>query len=146
MSMCYWLIEGIGIDTDKLIPFIDNKKLAEFLCVQLPDDEFVSEVVSQEKYDELDFEDFLYGNPFENLADLLTSCDDTNTLTYGIDGEDGYYLYYPPSMPWHRVSNEPNSVEEVHQRIIAAVSSITNLSSDEIENMIDDELYVVGGG
>lgn len=146
MSMCYWLIEGIGIDASKLIPFIDNKKFAEFLVIQLPDNDFISEVVSQKKYDELDFEDFLHGYPFDNLADLLTFCDDTDTLVYGNDGENGYYLYYPPSMPWHRVSNEPNNVEEVHQRIIAAASSITNLSSDEIENMIDDELYVVGGG
>lgn len=30
MSMCYWLIEGIGIDVEKIVPFLDKKDLAHW--------------------------------------------------------------------------------------------------------------------
>lgn len=146
MSMAYWMIEGIGIDTYKIESYLDKKKLANVLARQLPDDELINEIVRLEKYNELDIDDFLCGEPFNNLADILTYCDDTNTLTYGDDGEGGAYFYYPPSMPWHRVQNEPDSIEEVHRRIIDAVKELTILSDEQIEKMIDDDLYVMGCG
>lgn len=146
MSMCYWMIEGIGIDTNELIPFIDKRKLVDCLSMLIPDDKLVSDIVSQNDYDKLNLDDFLYGEPFCNLGDLLTYFDDTHTLTHDSDGGDRDFLYYPPSMPWERLDNEPKSIEEVHKRIITAVSAITTLSSEEIDKMIDDDLYVVGCG
>lgn len=140
------MIEGVGIDTDKIEPFIDKKKLAKMLLEQLPDDEELLEIISNENYEKLDMRDFMYGEPFDNLGDLLTHCDDTDSLTYGDDGECGTYFYYPPSMPWGRSQNEPKTLEEVHHRIVNAVQVITNLSDNEIEAMIDDDLYVVGCG
>lgn len=146
MSVSYWMIEGVGIDTDKIEPFLGKEKLVQMLLEQLPDDEELLEISANKKYDELDVRDFLYGNPFQNLGDLLTHCDDTDSITYGDDGESGSYFYYPPSMPWHRTETEPKTLEEVHRRIIKAVQVVTNLSVSEIEAMIDDDLYVVGVG
>lgn len=146
MSVSYWMIEGVGINTDKIEPFLDKEKLAQMLLEQLPDDEELLEISANKKYDELDVRDFLYGNPFQNLGDLLTHCDDTDSITYGDDGESGSYFYYPPSMPWHRTETEPETLEEVHRRIIKAVQVVTNLSTSKIETMIDDDLYVVGVG
>ena len=146
MSMCYWLIEGIGIDVEKIVPFLDKKDLAHFLLEQLPDDEELSSIVNDGRYEGMDYEEFTGGNPFENLADMLTHCDDTDSLTFGDDGDGGLYFYYPPSMPWQRTKNEPDSVDEVHRRIIKAVKKITSLLDSEIEEMIDDDLYVVGMG
>lgn len=146
MSVSYWMIEGVGINTDKIEPFLDKEKLAQMLLEQLPDDEELLEISTNKKYDELDVRDFLYGNPFQNLGDLLTHCDDTDSITYGDDGESGSYFYYPPSMPWHRTETEPETLEEVHRRIIKAVQVVTNLSTSKIETMIDDDLYVVGIG
>lgn len=146
MSVSYWMIEGVGIDTDKVEPFLDKVKLAKMLLGQLPDNEWLLEISANKKYDELDVQDFLYGEPFGNLGDLLTHCDDTNSITYGDDGGGGSYFYYPPSMPWHRTATEPETLEEVHRRIIKAVQVVTNLSASEIETMIDDDLYVVGIG
>jgi len=88
----------------------------------------------------------MYGEPFDNLGDLLAHCDDTDSLCYGDDGESGSYLYYPPSLPWQRSDNDPETKEEVHRRIIKAVQRITDLPDEEISSMIDDELYVVGMG
>lgn len=146
MSVSYWMIEGVGINTDKIESFLDKEKLAQMLLKQLPDDEELLEMSVNKKYDGLDVREFLYGNPFENLGDLLTHCDDTDSITYGDDGEGGSYFYYPPSMPWHRTETEPDTLEEVHRRIIKAVQVVTNLSASEIETMIDDDLYVVGVG
>lgn len=146
MNLSYWLIEGVGIETGKIEPFINKEKLAKLLIQQLPGEELLEEIIANENYDALDVDEFLYGNPFDNLADLLTHCDDTDTITCGNDGENGSYFYYSPSMPWHRKQNEPRTLEEVHRRIIRAVKTITDLSSKEIEKMIDDDLYVVGCG
>ena len=146
MSVSYWMIAGVGIDTDKVEPHLDKEKLAKMLLEQLPDDEELLEILASKQYDNLDVRDFLYGEPFENLGDLLTHCDDTDSITYGDDGESGSYFYYPPSMPWHRVPDEPETLEEVHRRIIKAVQVVTNLSDKDIETMIDDDLYVVGIG
>lgn len=146
MSVSYWMIEGVGIDTDKVEPFLDKVKLAKMLLEQLPDNEWLLEISTNKKYDELDVQDFLYGEPFGNLGDLLTHCDDTDSITYGDDGGGGSYFYYSPSMPWHRTETEPDTLEEVHRRIIKAVQAVTNLSASEIETMIDDDLYVVGIG
>lgn len=146
MSTCYWIIEGVGINTDKIAPHLDRDKLINFLAQQFPEDDDIAELYSNPRSFSFDIEDFLYGEPFENLADLLTHCDDTDTLTYGDDGEGGYYFYYPPSMPWHMRENEPQTIEEVHKRIISAVQKVTNLTDTEILDIIDDDIYVVGIG
>lgn len=150
MSQCHWIIEGIGIDADRIRPYLNQNKLLDFLAEQLPENDYVIELVqSRENTGEcpdFDIDDYLYGQRFQNIADLLTFCDDTDTITYGDDGEGSHYFYYPPSMPWDRREEDPKTIEEVHQRIIAAVQKVTDLSDGEIELMIDDELYVHGAG
>lgn len=146
MSVSYWMIEGVGIDVDKIKPHLNNEKLVQLLSEQLPDDEIVNEIMEKGSYSDLDINDFMYGEPFDNLGDLLTHCDDSNSLSYGDDGESGAYLYYPPSLPWQRTENDPETLEEVHRRIIKAVQRVTDLTAEEIDGMIDDELYVVGIG
>ena len=103
-------------------------------------------MVASGDFSSLDIEDYLYGQPFDNIADLLTHCDDTDSITYGDDGEGSYYFYYPPSMPWEMRDTEPKNIQEVHNRIIAAVQQVADLESDEIDLMIDDDLHVVGFG
>lgn len=146
MSMCYWMIEGIGINVDSIIPHLNKRKLIKMLEEQLPDDEDVKQWKNRRDLNAFDIDDFLYGNPFQNLADLLTHCDDTDTITYGDNGDGGVYFYYPPSMPWHHKENEPQSVKEVHKRIIDAVMKVTDLTAKEIEPMISDDLYEYGCG
>lgn len=146
MSMSYWLLEGVGICADEIVPHIENKKLAHMLLKEMPEDEELISIVKNKKYDELQIDEFLYGEPYDSVAEMLTFCDDTDSITYGDDGEGTSYFYYPPSMPWHQTDTEPQSLEEVHKRIINAVQKITSLSNEDIAKMIDDELYVVGFG
>lgn len=146
MSISYWIIDGVGIDVSKLEQFLNKEKLVKLLSEQIPDDETLIEIIISKEYDKLDVDDYLYGQPFNDLADLFTYCDETDTITYGNDGDGGAYFYYPPSMPWHRTDSEPDTLDEVHKRIIKAVQVITDLTDEEIEQMIDDDLYVVGIG
>lgn len=138
MSVCHWICEGIGINTDDVIGKINIKKCIKFLKEQLPDAEI--------EENGFDIDDFLYGQPFDNFGDVLCHCDDTDTLTYGDNGEGEYYFFYTTSYPWERRDNEPASIEEVHERIIAAVQKLCDLTSDQIEKLIQDDLYEYGCG
>jgi hypothetical protein len=146
MSLCYWSINGIGIRAKEIVPYLDKNKLINFLASQFPDDEDISEIYSNPNSFDFDINDFLYGEPFDNLADLLTHCDDTDSMTYGDDGEGGSYFYYPPCMPWEVTNNSPHTVEEVHNRIVLAVQKIATLTQEQIIDMIDDDIHVVGCG
>lgn len=136
MSMTYWMCEGIGIDTDSIRKYLDKKKCIKFLRKQLPGEE-----INEEQFD---LEDYLCASPFDSLGELLCCCDDTSTLTYVGNGDGTYYFYYTPSYPWDRKENEPQSVKEVHKRIIAAVKKICTVSTNELEKIINDEIYDYG--
>lgn len=62
------------------------------------------------------------------------------------NGDGEYYFFYAPSYPWGRSDNEPSSVEEVHKIINRAVLKICDIKEDEIEKLIDDDLYEIGWG
>lgn len=146
MSVVYWVIEGVGISANWVREHLDKEKLAKVLAMQLPDDEQLSKIIKNKTYDQLCVDDYLYGEPFDNFAELLTCCDDTATLSYGCDDDDDSYLYYPPSMPWERVRNEPHTLEEAKLRIVDAVQAVTNLYLGEIMAEIDDNMFIVGTG
>lgn len=157
MSMYYWIIEGVGLDTDKIYPYLDQEKVVKLLHEQLPDDEWITKIVNSGRYSDFTLKHDVYDgktnlwdylhNAFDGgIGDLLAHCDDTDTITFCDNGEGCEYFYYPPSMPWHRTETEPDSVEEVHRRIIKAVQKLTNLTDAEIDALIDDDLYVVGFG
>ena len=146
MSTSYWLNAGIGIRADDVYDKLNKRKLVNMLAVQLPKDETVQFFKRSSNLSEFDIEEFLYGEPFQNLGDLLTYFDDTDTLTYGDNGDGESYFFYPPCMPWEVGTNDPKSAEEVHQRIIAAVMKATDMTAEEIEELINDDLYEVGYG
>ncbi len=146
MSISFWLISGIGIDAEEIREEINTAKLVWFLTEQCPDDTELKTMLELGDFSAFDLDDYLYGCCFDNLADILCHCDETDTLTYGSDCDGRNFFYYPPSMPWDRVSNEPQSKQEVIDRIIAAVQKITDLSDEQIMKIIDTDLYVVGCG
>lgn len=143
MSVSYWMIEGIGLIANDIAHRIDRAKAAKFLHEQFPERQDADEVCRSKDFGADAICD--YGG-FDNFADVLCHCDETDTLTYGDDGEGVCYFYYPPSMPWHRVANEPDSEEEVVKRIIRAVQKITDMSRSEIREQINFDLYAVGCG
>lgn len=150
MSVCHWIIEGVGIEVDKIRPHLSQEKLLDFLTAELPEDERVQEILRVRKATgecpEFNIDDYLRWNPFDGLGDLLTHCDDTDSITFTDDGDGNDYFYYPPSMPWEMRADEPKTLEECHKRIIDAVQKVTDLSAAEIDSMIVDDLYVWGMG
>ena len=146
MSMSYWLIEGIGLNVDDVRPHVNNKKAVYFFHERFPDERDLVEMIFTGDYSSFDMEEYFYGNGFENLADVLCHCDDTDSIVFSDDGDGNAYFYYPPSMPWHHTDNEPKTEQEVIDRIIAAVQKITDMTADEIVKIIDTDLYIVGMG
>ena len=146
MSLSFWVINGIGIDTAKIKDRISTEKIVRFLSEQVPDDTDLKRMLENGDFSSFNLEDYLYGSCFDSVADVLCHCDDTDTLTYTSDGEGGEYFYYPPSMPWDHVPNEPKSEQDVIERIIAAVQRLTDMSDDQIREIVDLDLYVVGCG
>lgn len=138
MSMSYWMCEGIGIRTNDLYPFLNAEKCIKVIKEQLPDEEIDEET--------FDIDEYFYGEPFQNLGELLCLVDDTDTLTYGDNGDGEYYFYYIRSYPWERKDNEPQSIEEVYERIIAAVIRLCDISSDAIRALVDEDIYDYGCG
>lgn len=146
MSVSHWLIEGIGIDANDIVPYIKTRKILQVFRDQFPEEAHLNRMLMTGNYSSFDMEEYLYGNGFENIADILCHCDDTDTLTFCDDGEGNSYFYYPPSMPWHHTKNEPQSEQEVIDRIVRAVQKIADMTRDQIEKIIDTDLYVVGFG
>lgn len=144
MSMSYWIIEGIGFNVRGIEPHINTEKAVRFFYEQFPDDPDLADMIAANDYASFDMEAFYYGNGFENFADVLCHCDDTGSIIFGDDGDGNVYFYYPPSMPWLRTDTEPQSEQEVVARIVNAVQKITDMSEDEIKEIIDMDLYVVG--
>lgn len=140
MSVEYWMIEGVGVCVSDLRPCINTDKFLNFLKEQrldepIPEDEDVESYI----------DDCIEG--LDGLGNVFCLCDATATLTYCDNGDGDDYLYYPPSMPWERSENEPETLEEVHKALVNAIQHLTDLTVDEIENdLINDNLYVYGCG
>lgn len=129
MSVSYWLIEGIGIDTEKLFPHIDKKKFVQTLHELLPDNAEVLAIMEENNYQQVQIDDFFDGNPYESLADLLTHCEDTACTTYASDGDGGEYFFYPPRMPWRQAANEPDMVTSLIAAYCSPAPSCTTSES-----------------
>lgn len=127
-------------------PNINKEKVVRFFFGQHSGSSWLQEIIESGDYSAFDMDDLYYGFGFENLADVLTHCDETDSIIFGSDGEGEWYFYYPPSMPWHHTSTEPKTEHEVINRIVAAVQKITDMSTEEIVRHIDTELYVLGTG
>lgn len=138
MSVCYWMNQGVGIRASQLYPHLNSHKCYVAVCQQLQDEEIDE--------NEFELEDYLYGEPFQNLGDFMCHLDNTNVMTYGDNGDGEYYFYYAPSYPWERLDNEPLSLTEVHERIVDAVVKVTDLTRKQADALIDDDIYEYGCG
>lgn len=138
MSMCYWINEGIGVKASIIYPYLDKHKCFVAVSNQLPDEEI--------EEDSFDIEDFFYGDPFEHLGEFMYCLDKSDTFTYATGEEGESYCLYPPSYPWDRKWNEPDSITEVHKRLVKIILQITNLTEQQAESLIDDNIYEVGCG
>ena len=82
MSVYYWSIEGIGIPMSEVFPHLNNAKVIDFLANELPEDINLNMWKNMDNPEAFDIDCYLYGMPFNNLAEMLTHCDNTDTLTF----------------------------------------------------------------
>jgi len=138
MSMCYWMNEGVGVRGSDIYWNLDKHKCFLAVKSQLPDED-----INEDKFD---LDDYLHGEVFQNIGDFLCHLDDDGIFTYGDDGDGQSYFLYPPSYPWNRSDNEPQTLAEVHEKLIKVILKVTNLSMEEAEELIDDDIYEYGCG
>lgn len=143
MSVCHWIVEGIGIETSKLWDYLSKDKCIAFLekdcgC------EFTEEEKEQFSIDN-DFEDIVQ-ETLANTAEAFCNCDKTGFMTFGDNGIGDYYFVYPPKYPWQCKEHEPKSIDEVHKIIRDAVHVLCDISDEEIEKLIDNDIYEYGCG
>jgi len=137
MSMTYWMNEGIGVSSDVLWPHLDKQKCMAVVAAQCPDLEL------DEK--NFDLDDYMY-DTFVNFGDFMCHVDNTGVMSYGDNGYGVSYFLYPPTYPWDRRDNEPQSIDEVHAIIVDAIMKVTNLTAEEADKLIDDDIYEYGCG
>ena len=133
-----WICAGVGIRDSVIYPHLNLAKCRQEIQKILPDEQ-----ISQNRFD---LSDYMYGSPFDNLGEFLTYFDDTDTITYGDNGNGESFFYYTRSFPWEHTWNEPRTIEEVHRRIVDAVSKVCDLSREEIDALIEDDIYEEGYG
>ena len=138
MSMCYWSLQGVGLNADDVKPYLNKQKCIDLYRKIYPDEEI--------DLTDIDDEDFLFRDMFDNIGDLLWCADTSDTLSYSCNGYGEWFFLYEPSFPWNRSANEPGSLEEAHKLLIDAVVCVCDLSRDEVEKMIDNDLYEYGFG
>lgn len=139
MSTCEWMCEGIGIRTNELYPYLNQTKCVDVLKEELGDD-FKFDTKSTFNIDDY------FPEPFESLAELLCHCDGTKTLTFDYNNNGEYYFYYTPKYPWDMREGEPLSIADVHERICKAVFCLCDISKEQLESMIDNDIYDYGCG
>lgn len=137
MSMVYWMNEGIGVSDDKLYPHLDKQKCFKFISDELPNLEIEN--------NNFDLDDYMY-DPYMNLGDFMCHVDDTGLMSFGDNGNGTSYFLYSPSYPWQRRANEPQSIQEVHDIIVRAIMKVTNLTAEDADKLIDDDIYEYGCG
>lgn len=135
MSMACWMIRGVGLDTREIEPYLNRAKIEMLIREQFPNDQ----IDYQRDIDSLLYDECM----FDNLAEVLCCCDDSNTMTYDLDGDGGVYFLYPPTFPWDRRGCEPKSIEEAVKNIIKAVQKITDMQDKQIDEIIDENLNVI---
>lgn len=140
MSLDYWVIRGVGVNADDVR--FNNEKVKHVLREQFA---YETELLDALNDDNFDIGEFVYECGLDSIADFLTFCDDTDTLTYG-EANGRSFFYYPPSMPWELTPNDPTSREEVYKNIIAAIQKVSDMTEEEIRTMIYDDLNEVGYG
>ena len=138
MSMETWICAGVGLRSSVIYPHLNQKKCREELKKLIPAEDI--------QHNRFDLEDYLDGSPYYGLGDFLTMLDDTDTITCGDNGNGETFFYYVRSYPWQRLPNEPQTLKEVHERIIDAVSRVCDLSRKEIDALIEDDIYEEGWG
>lgn len=119
MSSNNCLIYGIGICCEDIEIYLDRDK-----CIKAAQEFSPNPIEVDGRI--FNIHDYIQGNPFDGMGELLCKCDFTGTTIYAYDDWGCSYFYYPPTFPWNRLKNEPQSIKEVHDIIIKSVGKAYN--------------------
>ena len=113
MSMCYWMIEGIGLCASSLEPHLSKEKVVRFLHKQLPNNEKIAELVRTGNFDGLDLEGLTGASETYWLTVMI------RTLSHSVMTETGMSISI--TLPLCR-GTERRTSRTVQKRFIAGSS------------------------
>lgn len=64
-----------------------------------------------------------------------------NVLFESGSSEDEDYLFYPRKYPWKMKKDEPKTIQKVHEIIIDTVLLVCDMTREQVENLINDDIY-----
>ena len=152
MPVEYWICEGIGIEEQELVPFLDPIKLAQYMQDE-KDYEFEDELLDEDS-------DFRKMSPLEQIKELIDYCDEASSITEILaeankkrvlvsanDNCGKYFLLYPPSYPWQN-TGDFSGLEEVKEYICDFVLPFCrdDVKRQQIYDIIDEDIYEFGVG
>lgn len=139
---------GIGLKVKNITPyFVKSKVIREILdqVGEFIDAEYANElrrIYRTGRDEKVVTEDVIYQAGYNSSAEFLMWCDVSDIISCGKDLSGDECVFFARSMPWERVENEPESIDEVYSRIVEMVQRVTNMTADQIADLIIDGLVV----
>ena len=131
MSMCYWGIVGHGVCIDDIHKYINKEKVNKLVRELNPD-------IDLKENEDVFEENVFYGDPYMNFAEFLCELDEDKIFTYDDDGNGRYFFMYAPSYPWRRKNNEPKTIDECEDKLIAVLHKVCNTTYETLFSKIKD--------
>ena len=75
---------------------------------------------------------------YSNICEMLACM---NVLFESGSSEDEDYLFYPRKYPWEMKKDEPKTIQKVHKIIIDTVLLVCDMTREQVENLINDDIY-----
>ncbi len=145
MSFNYFTIEGIGVTESSIAPFVNPKKVIECIKKLCPSEleEIENDTKDIDDIDELEniVDGYICsGGYYKSICEMLAYMNDENFLLFD-SSDDEDYLFYPRKYPWEMKKDEPKTLQEVHEIIIDTVLLVCDMTREQVENLINDDIY-----
>lgn len=145
MSFNYFTIEGIGVTESNIAPFVNPKKVIECIKKLCPSEleDIENDTNGVDDIDELEniVDGYICsGGYYKSICEMLVYMNDENFLLFEPSNDEDY-LFYPRKYPWEMKKGEPKTLQEVHEIIIDAVLLVCDMTREQVENLIDDDIF-----
>ena len=144
MAFTYWGIDGLGVRLGDIKEMLDAEKIRLAMQKQIDNvlcekDEVFEDYLNAGNEDRLEYLDEDYCRITDEICGVIAAADDRNLLGTANDGEEGYYLFYPPRYPWDRRENECETEDEARQHICNHLLRFTlpEVTAEQVLEKID---------
>jgi len=127
MSVSYWGIVGYGVCIDNLYKYLDHEKINKIVRKLNLHYTFDDDVLEDDTFE---------GAVYDCFAEFLCDLDDDNIFNWDDDGNGRSFFLYMPSYPWQRKENEPQTLNQVRDRMVKLLKIVCDASSEDLYNTL----------